>query len=152
MNGSVTGAIPFGVWPGAEQIDGVGGEDRRQTEGGGPATPIKSSVLPLLPEEQTSESGTISSELVCPLNYIYHWQHCAVCLERPVTVEMQRASWAAGGGDTPRKKNTNLPGKFPKHTCTPGKKKFRTELEQELSKGEHSVSQRAGFLWAFSDL
>lgn len=37
VNGSVTGAIPFGVWPGAEQIDGEAGEKGgRQREEGQP--------------------------------------------------------------------------------------------------------------------
>ena len=71
--------------------------------------PLNPLCFPLLPEEQASESVTIASELVCPPNYIYLWQSCVVCKERPVTVEMQRFLKAAGGRARPRKKNSGTP-------------------------------------------
>lgn len=45
VNGPAPGAFLFGVWPGAEQTQGRGRGEKRQT-GGGQATPTKS-CLPL---------------------------------------------------------------------------------------------------------
>lgn len=109
-----------------ERTDKGGG---RQKAGSKPHL-FKSWRLPLLPEEQRSESAIISSELVCPRTvYTPHSTvPCVWCNGKPVTSEMQRVPRLREGEANEEKYQT--PEEILKAHLSTREKKSRAELGQ----------------------